>query len=164
MAPRRGASRPAVSVSSDDYSNDPESLRRRSSREVYARVAGKAHAGAWVLAGVLAFVYGGVGAAAGDPARSNAWAVWLGCGSVGAAMTVAAYCLVYLPCVARVRLPYETAAPWAVPVATGALVTALFAFIVGLWPAFGLLTPPLVFVLAMAALMSTHFIPSCGCE
>jgi len=163
--PRRGAgARPPASVSSDDFSSEPESLRRRSSREVYARLAGKAQAAAWVLAAGLAFGYGGVGAAARDPARSHAWAVGLGCAAAGAAAAVAGYCLLYLPFVARVRLPYETAAPWAVPAATGALVAAFFAFIVGLWPAYGLLTPPLVCVLAMGVLMSSHFIPSCGCE
>lgn len=116
----------------------------------------------WVVAAVLVFVYGKVGAAAGDSSggKSLPWALGVGYASVGVFLTLGLYLVVYLPYIARIHLPWSTYVPWAVPAGAAAGVTAYLAFTVGLWPSYGLAAPAVVGVLAIGAIMAAHFLPS----
>lgn len=76
----------------------------------------------WVLAAVLAFVYGRVSEALADNsgAKSHVWATSLGYACMGVVGTLWLYLVVYLPYVARIDLPWSTYVPWAIPAATAA--------------------------------------------
>jgi hypothetical protein len=116
-------------------------------------------AAAWVIAAALTGVYARVGPTLADPSRTLPPALYLAYASLGLTLTIGVYLALYLPYVARIDLPWSTYVPWAIPVATGSGVTAFLCLIVGLWPAFGLLTPLLVATLFMGAMMATHFLP-----
>jgi len=63
--------------------------------------------------------------------------------------------------VQRIAVPYDQYAPQVGLMAGGAGVAAFLLFIVGLWPAFGWLTPLVVISQAMGSMMLLHFIPTC---
>jgi hypothetical protein len=71
------------------------------------------------------------------------------------------YATLYLRHVLRIRVPFEQYSPALVPVASAAGVTTFVAFLLGLWPAYGFLTPIVVGVLGMGAIFVWHFIPGC---
>jgi len=70
------------------------------------------------------------------------------------------YSIVWLPYVQRISVPFEQYAPHLGAVAGGAGVAAFVLFTVGLWPAFGWLTPLVITSQAMGCMMALHFLPS----
>jgi hypothetical protein len=140
--------------------------RARARREAISRLSGKLHAALWVVAAALVWRYGRVWEELVWPAPHvgsggvSAWALRLGAALACASAGIGLYLVVWLGCIARVDLAWDVAAPRAVPAASAAGVAALLCFLVGMWPAFGLLTPLVLATLTMGALMLAHFIPS----
>ena len=145
-----------------------ESASARSRREVVERLSAKLHAAVWVVLAGLVWHYGRVWErlAAGDrigPGGFVGFTPWLmvsGALLLGVSTAVAMYLVVWLRWVRQVDLAWEVVAPSAIPVATGAGLAALVCFLVGMWPAYSLLTPLLLGILTLGALMLAHFVPS----
>jgi len=70
------------------------------------------------------------------------------------------YCVAIVTRLRGADWPWQVVAPGMVEVATLAGVTALICFTAGLWPAYGFLTPIVVFTIALGGVMSLHFIPA----
>ena len=125
------------------------------------RISTKLQAALWVAGAALLLTKGGVAEAAGDPARSNAFFIYAGLAALSANLAIGLYCVVWVRRVQGSEWPWEIVAPGAIEAAALAMVAAMLAFTVGLWPAFGLLTPLVVGFITMGALFSTHFLPAC---
>ena len=69
------------------------------------------------------------------------------------------YLTVWLPHVQRIDLEWNVYCPRVIPTMTVLGLTCGFSLIRGLWPVWGLLTPLILGLVAMACLMSLHFIP-----
>lgn len=87
--------------------------------------------------------------------------MFLGCAALALALTVAFYCVVWVRRVQGSQWPWAISAPGMVETATAAGVVSYLSFVVGLWPAYGLLTPLVMGVCFMGAAMTLHFIPAC---
>ncbi len=70
------------------------------------------------------------------------------------------YCVVWVRRVQGSDWPWQIVAPGMVELATLAGLTSFFSFIVGLWPAYGFLTPLVVFTLFLGGMMTLHFLPA----
>lgn len=82
--------------------------------------------------------------------------------SLGIFATLILYSAVWLKYVQGVQEEVEVVAPRVMPAATLFFVVQGFAFTIGLWPAFGLLTPVILVVNFLGFLNFFHFVPSCG--
>lgn len=70
------------------------------------------------------------------------------------------YGTIYLPRIAHIDLPFDLYNPTLVPIATITTIISFLAFIIGLWPAYGLLTPLVVIIELMGSIFIWHFIPA----
>lgn len=86
--------------------------------------------------------------------------VFAGCAALALALTVGFYCVVWVRRVQGSSWPWAIAAPGMVETATAAGCVSFLSFTVGLWPAYGLLTPLVVAVCFMGAAMTLHFLPA----
>ena len=78
----------------------------------------------------------------------------------GVTICITAYLVIYLPCIKRIQLKRSVYCPRMIPTATIVGTVAAFCYICALWPVWGLLTPGLLGLLLIGALMTTHFLPS----
>jgi hypothetical protein len=117
------------------------------------------HAAFWVtLAGLVAYTTQVVPVALDGSRSSTPWiAMGLACFSVN--LTLMLYLLCWLPRVRNIDLPWGIVAPNAVTVGTVAGSLSFVCFVIGLWPAYGLLTPLVCGLLLMGLLFVTHFLP-----
>jgi len=131
-------------------------LERAGRAEEYAV---KLHAALWVLAATAALFFSDLfqEVRTSDKIRR----VWFNLGLLcfAAATCLVMYMAVYVPRVLKSDLDPAVYSPKMLP-ATGviSLLSGLF-LILGLWPLYGLLTPGLLGLLWIGALMSAHFLP-----
>ena len=85
--------------------------------------------------------------------------IFIGTAALTVAFLIGFYCVVWLRHVQGTSWPWQIVAPGMVEVATLSGVVSFLAFVAGLWPAYGLLTPLLVGILAMGLMFSLHFLP-----
>ena len=157
--PRHGHAPPS---SDEPRPSDPLRPANRASNELVARVQAKVHALVWMGAAALLLTKGEVLDAAADPTRSSPAFIAIALGCVGVALAIMLYCVLWVRRVHGSQWPLQVVAPGMVEAATAAGLGALLSLIVGLWPAYGLLTPLVVGVLGLGGLFSLHFVPSCG--
>ena len=81
---------------------------------------------------------------------------------LGIFATLILYASVWLKYVRGVQEEVEVVSPRVMPAATLFFVVQAIAFSIGLWPAFGLLTPVILVVNFLGFLNVFHFVPSCG--
>jgi len=75
-------------------------------------------------------------------------------------LSIGIYLAYYLPHFKGVKTDdWETASPWAIPIATIFGILGCIGFTVGLWPVWHYLTIPLLFVIFMGTVMAAHFVP-----
>ena len=134
----------------------------RASNEFVERVQTKVHAIVWVAAAALLLTKGEVIEAAASPARSSPFFIYLGLTLLGVVLTLMVYCVVWVRRVHGSQWPLRVVAPGLVEAAAASGVGCLLSLTVGLWPAYGLLTPLVVGTLGMGGLFSLHFVPNCG--
>lgn len=117
------------------------------------------HATFWVVLALLVAHSTQLVPTALDGSKSHS--VWIGLGLAAAIVNLAImlYLICYLPRVRGIDLPWEIAAPQLIPAGTIAGGVSFVAFILGLWPAYGLLTPLICGAVGMGVLFSAHFIP-----
>lgn len=131
----------------------------RMSSALVARISTKVQAGLWVLASGLILSKGGVIDASLDPEKSNPLFMYTGFAGVSLFLVLMLYCVVWVRLVMRSTWEWQIVAPGFIEIATIGLVTAYISFSIGLWPSFGLLTPLLVGIIFLGAMMLTHFLP-----
>jgi hypothetical protein len=136
---------------------DAAEASRRARRELAERISTKLHALFWLAAAAAVATWGGLWAALTSDARAERWLLYLAAAAGSAAVSIGVYLVLW---VGSSGLAWEVAAPWAVPSATAAGITALLCTIAGVWPIYGLLSPLVVGVAFLGALFSAHFIPS----
>lgn len=138
---------------------------RESLKQFFGWCLVKLEALLWVLFASLILLYGNgefdlVTAVLMHSDRSLKWLYLLAaCFLVNIGLFL--YMFVWLQSIQKIPNP-EQGCPWAVPVASAAMVIGLWAAMVAIWPAFGLFSIFIVPILAMAALMSLHFVPEIG--
>ena len=71
------------------------------------------------------------------------------------------YLAIWLPYVQRITYEWSVHCPRVIPTMTGVGIACGASLLRGLWPVWGLLTPLILAVVAMACLMSLHFVPTC---
>ncbi len=159
-APVRDPADAAASPPPVDLSAPVPRLAGRVPAALVERISAKLQAALWVAGAVALFLKGGVYEVASDPARSNPAFVYLGLAALGLLGALTLYAVVWVPRVHGSEWGVEVVAPGVKETAALAMVAALLCFVVGLWPAYGLLTMLVVPFLAMGCLMCTHFIPA----
>ena len=165
---RRREAQPPLTNSTAVETEGTESESARTRREAIARLSAKLHAAVWVVLAGLVWHYGRVWdrLLAGDQVGPDGfvgftqWLMAAGALLVGVSTAIAIYLVVWLRCVHRVDLAWEVVAPSAIPVATVSGLAAIVCFLIGMWPAYSLLTPLLLGIMTLGALMLAHFIPS----
>ena len=135
--------------------------QNRAPNELVARVQAKLHALLWVGVAAALLTRGGVLEAGADPARSLPFFIYLALTALGVVITIMLYCVCWVRRVHGSQWPLDIVAPGMVPAATVAGVACLLCLVVGLWPAYGLLTPLVVGALGLGGLFSFHFVPQC---
>jgi hypothetical protein len=158
---RVAAAAPSAADEAERYERDVRAaaLRRRARQAEVEAISSKIHGALWVAGAVLTLYLTRVWSVAlHDERVARGW-LDLGLGGLGVDVACLLYLTVYLPYVARVHLSWDVYCPNVIPLATAAGVVAALGFTVGLWPVYGLLTVPILSVLFMGALMSTHFLP-----
>jgi hypothetical protein len=122
-------------------------------------VSNKLHAAFWVALAVVAVYF------------TRLWEVvvldervsrgWFNAGVVFLALQVGLvlYLTVWVRYVRRITLEWEAYCPRVLQASVWTGLVAFLLFSVGLWPVFGLLTVPLLLLLVMGLVMSTHFMP-----
>lgn len=80
------------------------------------------------------------------------------CTGINICITV--YLALYLPYIKRIDLEWSVYCPRMIPSATIVGVLATFCYLCAFWPVWGLLTPGLLGLLFIGALMTAHFLPS----
>ncbi|CAI5724862.1 unnamed protein product [Peronospora effusa] len=78
----------------------------------------------------------------------------------GVTICIIAYLVIYLPCIKRIQLKRSIYCPKIISAAAIMESVAALCYICALWPVWGLLTPGLLGLLLIGALMTTHFLPS----
>jgi uncharacterized membrane protein YGL010W len=78
----------------------------------------------------------------------------------GINVCITAYLAIYLPYIKKMRLEWSVYCPRMIPAATVVGVLATICYICALWPVWGLLTPGLLALLFIGALMMAHFLPA----
>ncbi|KAF4319271.1 hypothetical protein JM18_007463 [Phytophthora kernoviae] len=78
----------------------------------------------------------------------------------GINICITTYLAIYLPYIKRIQLEWSVYCPRMIPAATIVGVLAAFCYICALWPIWGLLTPGLLALFFIGALMTAHFLPS----
>ena len=160
----------------------PSALARRAWVE---RLSVKVQAALWVVSAAVLLVYGRVIDVASDPDRCNQCVrararaaghalgqgltpphppyrgfIFIGCAALAVVLTVAFYCVVWVRRVQGSQWPWEIVAPGMIETATAGGVVAFVSFTIGLWPAYGMLTPLVTAAIGMGGAMSLHFLPA----
>ncbi|RLN93174.1 hypothetical protein BBJ28_00009584 [Nothophytophthora sp. Chile5] len=153
---------------SDDFDDGDESdapegqgLKKRTARSRRAALwSTRLHALLWVAAaGLVAFATDFVRVIFTDPrVKRGFFNVALIC--TGVNLCITAYLAIYLPYVKRIHLEWSVYCPRMIPAASAVGALATFCFICALWPVWGLLTPGLLALFFIGALMTAHFLPS----
>ena len=85
----------------------------------------------------------------------------------GICSAIAIYLIFVLPCftpkVLGKDVDWNISAPRAIPAAAGSGVVLCISIHIALWPVYGLLTPVILGINFIAFIMTSHFIPTCGC-
>ena len=79
--------------------------------------------------------------------------------TIGVFFTIMFYCVVWITRIQGSTWPWQVVAPGMVELATLSAVISFFSFNFGLWPAYGFLTPLVVFTLFLGGAMIFHFVP-----
>ncbi|ETI33443.1 hypothetical protein F443_19878 [Phytophthora nicotianae P1569] len=146
----------------DDSDSDGEQqTQSRVSRSQQAALwSTRLHAFLWVAAaGLVAYGTDFFRVIITDPrVKRGFFQVALVCTGINICIT--AYLAVYLPYIKRIKLEWSVYCPRMIPTATIVGVVAAFCYICAFWPIWGLLTPGLLGLLFIGALMTAHFLPS----
>ncbi|KAF1778783.1 hypothetical protein GQ600_10430 [Phytophthora cactorum] len=150
--------------SDDDDGSDSENEQHSHSRVSRSQQAAlwstRLHAFLWVAAaGLVAYGTDFFRVIFTDPrVKRGFFQVALVCTGINICIT--AYLAVYLPYIKRIKLEWSVYCPRMIPTATIVGVVAAFCYICAFWPIWGLLTPGLLGLLSIGALMTAHFLPS----
>eukprot|EP00512_Aurantiochytrium_limacinum_P007277 CAMPEP_0171528700 /NCGR_PEP_ID=MMETSP0959-20130129/11844_1 /TAXON_ID=87120 /ORGANISM="Aurantiochytrium limacinum, Strain ATCCMYA-1381" /LENGTH=170 /DNA_ID=CAMNT_0012070763 /DNA_START=226 /DNA_END=738 /DNA_ORIENTATION=+ len=120
----------------------------------------KMHAALWVLAAGFTGWYSDFINVARSGEKLNQISFSIGLFFFIVAACLILYMAVFVPRVLKSDVEPSVYSPQMLPVTGGiSLLSGLF-LIIGFWPAFGLLTPAVLGVLWLGALMSAHFLPA----
>ena len=159
---------------SEQQENDGEQVpirtrtvkRNKSRKELAETISNKIQAFLWVLASFLICYYTDFFRILVEDKRVNRFWFNIGLVCLGINIVIFIYISYILPCftpkVLGKELDWNISSPRAIPIATGLGVLMSFAFMCGLWPVFGVLTPFILGINFLAFIMSMHFVPSCG--
>ena len=153
-APRQRYSR----VPTEDASANRAAAKQRRS-ELAERVATKIQAAAWVAAGAFVSYQTDLPTVLLSGADTNRFWCDVAAACFAANCVLCFYLTVWLPHVQRIDLEWNVYCPRVIPTMTVLGLTCGFSSVRGLWPVWGLLTPLILALVAMACLMSLHFIP-----
>ncbi|KAH7479885.1 hypothetical protein PRIC1_008563 [Phytophthora ramorum] len=144
----------------DDSDSDQHSASRVSRSQRAALWSTRLHAFLWVAAaGLVAYGTDFFRVIFTDSrVKRGFFQVALVCTGINVCITT--YLAVYLPYIKRVQLEWSVYCPRMIPVATVVGVVAAFCYTCALWPVWGLLTPGLLALLSIGALMTAHFLPA----
>lgn len=78
----------------------------------------------------------------------------------GVNVCITAYLAIYLPYIKKIQLEWSVYCPRMIPTATAVGVVAAVSYVCALWPVWGLLTPGLLALFFIGALMTAHFLPA----
>ena len=131
--------------------------KRRS--ELAEQVATKIQAAAWVAAGGFVAYQTDLPVVLLAGTETNRFWCDVAAACFAANCVLCFYLTVWLPHVQRIDLEWNVYCPRVIPTMTVLGLTCGFSLIRGLWPVWGLLTPLILGLVAMACLMSLHFIP-----
>ena len=153
-APRQRYAR----VPTDDAATTRAAAKKRRS-ELAEQVATKIQAAAWVAAGGFVAYQTDLPVVLLAGTETNRFWCDVAAACFAANCVLCFYLTVWLPHVQRIDLEWNVYCPRVIPTMTVLGLTCGFSLIRGLWPVWGLLTPLILGLVAMACLMSLHFIP-----
>jgi len=79
---------------------------------------------------------------------------------IGLNLAIGLYLAYYLPYMKGISTDdWDTVSPYAIPIATVSAILGFIAVIIGLWPVWHIFTIPMIFIIFMGTIMSTHFLP-----
>ncbi|CEG45532.1 uncharacterized protein PHALS_01822 [Plasmopara halstedii] len=145
-------------IDEDDVDQQSNSHLKRSQQAVLWST--RLHALLWVAAaGLVAYGTDFFSVIFTDPrVIREFFQVALICTGINICITV--YLALYLPYIKRIELEWSVYCPRVIPSATIVGVIATFCYLCAFWPIWGLLTPGLLALLSIGALMTAHFLPS----
>ena len=79
--------------------------------------------------------------------------------TLGIFFTIMFYCVIWITRIQGSTWPWQVVAPGMVELATFSAIISILSFTIGLWPAYGFLTPLVVFTLFLGGAMTFHFVP-----
>uniref|UniRef100_A0A7S1FXL3 Transmembrane protein n=1 Tax=Corethron hystrix TaxID=216773 RepID=A0A7S1FXL3_9STRA len=140
-------------------SRTPEKVRLNAKSRAEL-IGNKIHAILWVAAGgYLGHRVDVVGLIV-DPASSvSRNHLYLAAVCFGINSVLMFYLAIYLTHIRRIKAPWEVYCPKVIPTMTVVGLFCAFFLMRAFWPCWGFLTPIIIFVLAMGALMVSHFVP-----
>ena len=145
-------------VPTDDAATTRAAAKKRRS-ELAEQVATKIQAAAWVAAGGFVAYQTDLPVVLLAGTETNRFWCDVAAACFAANCVLCFYLTVWLPHVQRIDLEWNVYCPRVIPTMTVLGLTCGFSLIRGLWPVWGLLTPLILGLVAMACLMSLHFIP-----
>ena len=145
-------------VPTDDAATTRAAAKKRRS-ELAEPVATKIQAAAWVAAGGFVAYQTDLPVVLLAGTETNRFWCDVAAACFAANCVLCFYLTVWLPHVQRIDLEWNVYCPRVIPTMTVLGLTCGFSLIRGLWPVWGLLTPLILGLVAMACLMSLHFIP-----
>ncbi|XP_014665526.1 PREDICTED: transmembrane protein 128-like [Priapulus caudatus] len=114
----------------------------------------------WIIVAACTFHFSGFLSTVMYDTRVNR--AWFNCGAVLICINViiAAYLIGFLSWFKKISSDeWEKTVPYAVPIATLSFVTGAFCCMAGLWPVWGILTPIILFVETMGAVVLIAMVP-----
>ena len=145
-------------VPTEDAATTRAAAKKRRS-ELAEQVATKIQAAAWVAAGGFVAYQTDLPVVLLAGTETNRFWCDVAAACFAANCVLCFYLTVWLPHVQRIDLEWNVYCPRVIPTMTVLGLTCGFSLIRGLWPVWGLLTPLILGLVAMACLMSLHFIP-----
>ena len=88
--------------------------------------------------------------------------LWFNMGIIAFLVNVVifSYLAFWLPYIAKVDEEWEDYCPRVIPTATLVGLFSTLCIVIGLWPIYGILTLPILFVFFMGSIMAVHFMPN----
>jgi len=120
------------------------------------------HTIGWCIGAAFIIYYGDIWRVATIDSRPNIYFLRFGvCELIGLTI-VMLYLAIYIPCTEKIRvIDYNKFCPRAVQTGAALGVSSYFCFLIAFWPVWGFVTPFLLIVLYVAAILFPNFIPNC---
>jgi len=138
---------------------DREEKKKIHSRKM-ERINNKIHAFLWCVGAALTIYYTDFFRVLLENKNVDRFYFNIAVVAFGINTCITLYLAIWLPYVQKIDLEWEVYCPRMIPTATIVGLICAFCSVMGLWPVWGFLTPLILTVVFVGALMSAHFLPS----